>query len=251
MSIDILDICTRVSPIMTPEAATIEPPEEVSTMELPEIIPESIPVEASTEEQQEFSDGFNVSEVVERVQNGDQEAFTELYGHYHRLALDTARRILRNVRDAEEAVQEAFITVHQSIDALSHTENFQGWLRIVVNNKSIDILRKRNAKKKREVCDSELWNSNSSKYDPFCGTPYENIVEVEDARILWGAVNSLPPDQRDALIEEYQKNLQVKVSADRHDVPDGTMKRIRHDAKRNLRRILESRGHAGRWSSGA
>ena len=46
--------------------------------------------------------------LIERVQNGDEEAFNSLYDKYYKTMLYTAFRITNNMEDAKDAVQAAF-----------------------------------------------------------------------------------------------------------------------------------------------
>lgn len=53
-------------------------------------------------------------------------------------------RILVNRQDAEDVLQDAFITAHASLHKLENDALFGGWLRSIAINKSLDVVRRRN-----------------------------------------------------------------------------------------------------------
>ena len=55
---------------------------------------------------------------------------------------NTAYRILNNVHEAEDAMQEAFIKAFNKLDTYSETVSFGAWLKKIVVNTSLDVLRK-------------------------------------------------------------------------------------------------------------
>ena len=82
----------------------------------------------STSEQQN-SDGL-----VERLKAHDEEAFETMVRQYGGRMLATARRLLGNEHDANDAVQQAFISVFKSIAGFNGEARLSTWLhRIVVN----------------------------------------------------------------------------------------------------------------------
>ena len=75
----------------------------------------------------------------------DKEDFRALYRRYHGVMERTALAILQDPRDAEEAVQEAFIRVIENFSKIYEIpcKNLGAWLVIIVRNEAITILRRR------------------------------------------------------------------------------------------------------------
>ncbi|HEX7757680.1 MAG TPA: RNA polymerase sigma factor [Niabella sp.] len=94
-------------------------------------------------------------EQVELCRRGDKNAYFEVYERYAKPMLNSSMRILNNIADAEDMVQEAFIDAFNNLDSFTYKSSFEAWLRRIVINKSISLLRKR----KINWTDIELSNS--------------------------------------------------------------------------------------------
>lgn len=57
--------------------------------------------------------------------------------------LNSSFRIVRNLADAEDMVQEAFLDAFKNLERFSYRSSFEAWLKRIVINKSISLLRKR------------------------------------------------------------------------------------------------------------
>ena len=72
--------------------------------------------------------------LIERIREGDAQAFGELVRRYQRRAFAIAYRLLRHIQDAEDLVQESFITALDRLDSFDVRRPFGPWFfRIVVN----------------------------------------------------------------------------------------------------------------------
>lgn len=86
---------------------------------------------------------ITTDEQVELCREGNRRAYYEVYQRYCRPMLNSSMRILNNLADAEDMVQEAFIDAFNSLDRFTYKSSFEAWLRRIVINKSISLLRKR------------------------------------------------------------------------------------------------------------
>src|SRR5438105_9327621 len=82
-------------------------------------------------------------ELVERCQKGDVYCYAELYKKYSRAMYNTSMRIVNNRNDAEDILQEAFTDAFKYLDDFNYNSPFGAWLKKIVINKSISLLRKR------------------------------------------------------------------------------------------------------------
>ena len=86
--------------------------------------------------------------LVERCQNGDAEAFRELFRAHRQDVTRLAQRMLGRTTDLDDIVQEVFLQVHRSIRDFRHGARFSTWLyRVTVNV----VLMHRRAAKSRPV----------------------------------------------------------------------------------------------------
>ena len=82
-------------------------------------------------------------ELVERCKSGDAPGYKELYNRYARAMYNTCLRILNNTTEAEDVLQESFLDAFRSLHDFHYRSTFGAWLKKIVINKSINILRKR------------------------------------------------------------------------------------------------------------
>src|SRR6516225_1224538 len=82
-------------------------------------------------------------ELVERCKQGDSRSYSELYQKYAKAMFNTSLRIVNHTADAEDVLQESFTDAFASIDSFQYKSTFGAWLKKIVINKSINLLRKR------------------------------------------------------------------------------------------------------------
>ncbi len=82
-------------------------------------------------------------ELVERCKLGDTTGYETLYQKYAKAMYNTSLRIVNNTGDAEDVLQEAFVDAFRSLNDFHYNSTFGAWLKRIVINKSINILRKR------------------------------------------------------------------------------------------------------------
>lgn len=81
--------------------------------------------------------------LVAKCKQGDRHSYELLYRQYAKAMFNTSIRIVNNTADAEDVLQEAFAAAFQ-LENFDYSSTFGAWLKRIVINKSIDVLRKRN-----------------------------------------------------------------------------------------------------------
>ena len=89
---------------------------------------------------------FSDLELVERVRAGDANALESLIRRHNRLLYRTARAILRDDSDAEDAVQDAYIQAFRNLAAFRGESSFSTWLVRIVANEAL-MRRRRNVRR--------------------------------------------------------------------------------------------------------
>jgi RNA polymerase sigma factor (sigma-70 family) len=82
-------------------------------------------------------------ELVERCKQGHAPSYQALYQQYSKAMYNTSLRIVNNRADAEDVLQEAFVDAFRSLNDFHYRSTFGAWLKKIVINKSINVLRKR------------------------------------------------------------------------------------------------------------
>jgi RNA polymerase sigma-70 factor, ECF subfamily len=81
--------------------------------------------------------------LVRLAREGSYEAFEQLVGRHEGAIYNLAIRILRRPEDAEDAVQQTFLSVMESLDRFAGQSQFRTWLIRIATNHALKILRKR------------------------------------------------------------------------------------------------------------
>lgn len=82
-------------------------------------------------------------DLLEKCKLGNEKAQMQIYNLYYKAMYNTSLKIVGNTVEAEDIMQEAFLKVFKLLPNTELTAGFGGWLRKIVVNKSLDIVRKR------------------------------------------------------------------------------------------------------------
>jgi RNA polymerase sigma factor (sigma-70 family) len=139
---------------------------------------------------------FNIhKDLINGCLRGDRLAQSEIYKLYYQAMYNTCYRIINNRVEAEDVMQEAFLSAFQKLRTFSNEMSFGSWLKKIVINKSIDFLR---AKKIRF---EEL--NEKSEYLDEPEVDFFNNADEDDARLvekIKEAVKELPEGFRIVLL---------------------------------------------------
>jgi RNA polymerase sigma-70 factor (ECF subfamily) len=82
-------------------------------------------------------------ELVRRIKRGDEQGFREMVDRYHARVYSLAYGVLRNSEDAEEATQDAFLTLYRKIGTFDESKKFFSWFYRVALNAAYSRARRR------------------------------------------------------------------------------------------------------------
>lgn len=84
-------------------------------------------------------------DLIDGCRSGDQRAQFQVYKLYYKAMYNTSLRIVNDEMEAEDVMQEAFLSAFEKINSYSGTVSFGAWLKRIVVNRSLDVLGKRKA----------------------------------------------------------------------------------------------------------
>jgi RNA polymerase sigma-70 factor (ECF subfamily) len=84
-------------------------------------------------------------DLLDGCKEGDQKAQFQIYKLYYKAMYNTSLRIVNDTMEAEDIMQESFLSAFEKIDTYSGTVSFGAWLKKIVVNRSLDALNKRKA----------------------------------------------------------------------------------------------------------
>lgn len=169
-----------------------------------------------------------------RVARGDQSALAELYDRRARLVFSLAQRILQNVADAEDIVQEVFTQVWTQAGRYDLERGaVAAWMLTMTRSRAIDRLRAKRAR-------PESGGQAHAAERVADTTPSQDLqlLSSEEVAQVREALNELPAAQRVALELAYYEGLTHAEVAAQLSEPIGTVKTRIRQAVIKLREAL-------------
>ena len=158
----------------------------------------------------------------------------KLYNEAYKAVYWTAFSILKNEEDAEDVVQETFITAFERYDSLNDKTKAVAWIKKIAANKSLNIvMRKRTINVGDEVL--EETEDIGEDFLP------DSIIESEEKRkIIMDIIrNSLSEDTAMTVILFYFDEMSIKEIAEALNIPQGTVLSRLNYAKKKIKKEVE------------
>jgi RNA polymerase sigma factor (sigma-70 family) len=174
------------------------------------------------------------SPVSDRVLHSDPHDFAGLYIRHRASFTLHARRYLRDGRDADEVVQEAFLRLFLALPELETELQALAYCRRTITNLCIDRFRAQARRPSLVDLDS------AGAMDLAESDPGDPVVRAEDAAMVRAALSLLSPLHRAALVKREIEEKTLPVIAEELEIPEESVKHVLFRARRALRRILAS-----------
>ena len=159
---------------------------------------------------------------------GDIKAQFLLYKQYSKAMYNIAVRFMNNTMDAEDVLQESFVTAFEKLDKLENPKLFSAWLRRIVVNNCISILRK------RKIYFEELEERTIVAED------YDDVNAGIDPAIVHKAIKELPEGGRTILVLYALEGYKHREIAEMLNISESTS---RTQYSRALKILKESLKH--------
>ena len=172
--------------------------------------------------------------LVERLRSGDTSALAPLMDRHAARIYRVAHGITRNEADAEEVVQDVFLTLARKADSFQGRAALSSWLYAITRNRCLTALANRGAFEPLTGEDLE-----EPRAEP--AAPADHALESGSER-LRELVDQLPERLRQVLVLYYFEERSVGEVALMLGCPEGTVKTHLFRARAALARELERRG---------
>ena len=158
----------------------------------------------------------------------------KIYNEAYRAVYWTAMSLLKNEADAEDIVQDTFVTLIESYDTLNDKDKVIPWLKKIAANKCLNRL----SRTKTDAVEDEFFDDVEAIAEDFLP---DSIVESEEARkIVMDIINNkLSDDIRRTLILFYFDDMSTKEIAEALGVPEGTVRRRLNFARNKIKKEVE------------
>lgn len=178
-------------------------------------------------------------ELVKAAQNGDQTAFGELVTRYENRVYRLARKMMRDEQDAEDVLQETFISAYRHLDSFRGDSEFSTWIYRIATNASLMKLRA----SKPQVSLDEMVSGDGGDYLPrvvvdWSLTPDEAVLNSEVRAQMDAALAELPEGLRAVFVLRDIEGLSVEETSRVLEISIPNVKTRLHRARLALREAL-------------
>ena len=179
--------------------------------------------------------------LVALVARGEESALAELYDRFGRVAYGLSVRILRDQALAQDAVQDAFMTVWRSAGRfVPERAKARTWILTLVHRRAVDVVRREDSRRGEPLEAAPAESGGPSAEDAAW-------QRLERERVQ-EALRKLPDQQREALELAYYGGFTQSELAERLGVPLGTIKSRMFSGLARLRELLADAGlEEERW----
>lgn len=169
------------------------------------------------------------AELIEQCRQGSREAHYRLYKLYAKSMYNIGYRIVNNTGEAEDVLQEAFISAFRNLDYYRGEASFGSWLKRIVVNKAINVLKKRRLEHLPDNEDFDVPDSAEAQEQVFPFT----VEQVKRAIAL------LPDGYRAVLSLYLLEGYDHSEIAEILGISESTSKSQFNRSKRKLLNLLE------------
>lgn len=177
---------------------------------------------------------------VQRVAQGDRDAFSELYDDYANMVFSVAMGMLRNQASAEDAAQDVWVKVWNAAATYDGSRaSVSTWIVVITRRHVLDVLRREKVRAAgRPGIDPE------TDAGALAVRSSDNVSEAalleELGEEVRAALRQLPHEQRRALVLAYYGGRTQSEIAAELGKPLGTVKTYMFQGLRKMRGILDS-----------
>lgn len=196
----------------------------------------SQPVEAPEEAGQD-------AELVARLQAGDEAAYRQIVREYAPRLLTVARRYLPQEADAQDALQDAFLSAFKAIDRFEGNSKLSTWLHRIVVNASLMKLRSRRRRPEKPIEDLLPRFGPDERFarpvEAWAVTYDQALEQEETRRFIRKQIDELPDSYRTVLLLRDIEGYSTQETADILDITEGAVKTRLHRARQALKTLVE------------
>lgn len=185
---------------------------------------------------------FDDAVLLARIRTGEAAAFEALMRRYNRRLYRVARSLLRDAAEAEDALQEGYLSAFRSLAAFRGEASLATWLTRIVVNECMGRLRRQArrdnivpivAAHARPEPDDDRVDEDPSGIEE--DTPDRALLRAEMRALLERRIDELPQDFRAVFVMRSVEDLSVDETAQCLGIPEATV-RTRHFRARSLLR---------------
>lgn len=151
---------------------------------------------------------------MQNIANGDEISFRVIYDRYHQFLGSYIYQLTRSTNETEEIVQDVFLKLWMTREALNSVENIRSYLFIISKNHALNVI----ARRMREIAQTKKWQTEQKN----------NPVSNEERDILYSlidkAISALPLQQKKVFLLSRHERLTYAEIAEKLRISRETVK---------------------------
>ncbi|MCZ6836304.1 MAG: sigma-70 family RNA polymerase sigma factor [Planctomycetota bacterium] len=183
------------------------------------------------------------SELLSALKRGDSDAYERLVREYGGRLYAAAYRVLGRETDAQDAVQDAFVSAFRALDTFEGQSMLSTWLYRITVNAALQILRKRRNRPERSMDDllPGFYEDGHRKNPKPTWSPLsdERVQQEETRELIREKISELPEDFSNVITLRDISGLDTEQTAQVLDIEPGAVRTRLHRARQALRTLLE------------
>jgi RNA polymerase sigma-70 factor (ECF subfamily) len=177
-------------------------------------------------------------DIVKRAARGEHEAFAEIMRLHNQRLFRTARAILRDDAEAEDAVQEAYVQAYRALPGFRAEAQLSTWLVRIVANEALGRLRKRRRGAQVIALGADAETAEEPMDPDNAAQPERAAERAQSRRLIEAKIDALPEAFRTVFVLRAVEELSVEETAAALDVPAATARTRYFRARALLREAL-------------
>lgn len=177
--------------------------------------------------------------LLSRLRRGDPEAFEVLVREHQDRVFDFCVRMVGDREEANDLVQEIFVSVHQNLGKFREDSKLSTWIFRISKNQCINRLKY--LKRRGRGRSDEYEEVGEGVLSAAMGAPPTPDAALESARerarVQW-AISQLEPDARMLVALRDIEGLSYDEIMEITELPEGTVKSRLHRAREKLAELL-------------
>jgi len=178
------------------------------------------------------------TELASRAAGRESAAFEALMRRHNRMMFRTARAILRDDAEAEDALQDAYIHAYGSLGRFRAEAKFSTWLARIVANEALMRLRKQTRRASIIPIQASAKSEEVENVAAETEKPEASAERMEIRRLLEAQIDALPDAYRTVFMLRAVEELSAEETAAVLDVPAATVRTRFFRARSLLREAL-------------
>ena len=172
--------------------------------------------------------------LIDKVLNGDSNAFGELVDRYQNFVFTIAIRILKVTEEAEEVAQDSFIKAYDSLSGFRGESKFSTWLYRIVYHKSLDRIKLNKRHRTYEIIE-EITDDSLDHIE----NGLEFMLSTERTNIIKKCIDQLPEEEAAIISLYYFEEQSVKEIAKVTDLTEDNIKIKLYRSRKKLFSLLQ------------